>query len=229
MAKTPKPRVVRSSGTPRDRVSSGEWPVLRACWRLGEEAPTAEIVREVQKDRIFSYRHIQSVLLRLVDKGYLRVEKRGPRRNVWTSTLDPAEVLEQEVRVFVNEVVGLEPGNIQLIHDVLDELLTHGPYVAFDEAGLPRELRVRLIALVDGFIDRKRDRWALAAALGLKPKALDQSPTLAGAISLVMAAGGDTISAAVKLLDAIEELLEEDEAEKASEISELRDQLLDLP
>jgi len=199
--------------------------VLRACWRLGPEAPTAAIVREVQKDKIFSYRHIQSVLLRLIDKGYLQVEKQGPRRNVWTSTYEPKDVLMQEFRVFVDEVAGLEPEHLEMLHDVLDELRTHGPFVAFDADGLPRDLRVRLVTLVDDFIDRKRDRWALAAALGLAPQALDQSPTLAGAISLVMAAGGDTMSAALKLLDAVEELLEDDEVEKAGEIAALRDQL----
>ncbi len=228
MAKLPKSRVVRSTRTPRERLSSGEWPILRACWRLGPGAPTAKIVREVQRDRIYSYRHIQSVLLRLRDKGYLRGEKTGPRRNVWTSVYDSKDVLMQEFRTFIDEVVGLEPENLEMLSEVLEELKTHGPFVAFDADGLPRDLRVRLINVVDGFIERKRDRWALAAALGVKPQSLDQSPTLAGAITLLMTAGGDTMSSALKLLEALEELLEEGEEDKAEEISALHRELQEL-
>ena len=229
MAKMPKPRVVHSSGTPRERLSPGEWPVLRACWRLGREAPTAEIVREVQTDSLYDYRYTQTVLRRLLAKGYVRVEKKRPRRNVWTPALSAREVLTQEVRIFVDQVVGLEPENLQLIRDVLDELEMQGPYAAFDEASLPRALRVRLITLVEGFIERKRDRWALAAALRLDHTALDQSPTLGRSISLLMSAGGDTVSAALALLGAIAELLEPSEAESARELDAIRRELEALP
>ena len=199
--------------------------MLRSCWRQGPAAPTAEIVRDLQQDTLVDYRYTQTILRRLVKKGYLQVERQSARRNVWTSTLAPREVLAQEVRIFVDLVVGLEPENIQLIRDALDELESLGPYVAFDENSLPRALRVQLIEFVEGVIERKPYRWALAAALGLDHKALDEFSTLARSISALMNTGGDTLSAALKLLNTIEELLESGEAEKLSELAAIRQEL----
>lgn len=188
-----------------------------------------EIAWELQKDTHYDYRYAQTILRRLVRKGYLKVEKQSPRRNVWTAVRLPEETLRDAMRFFINQVVGLEPENVQMLRDELEDLERHGPYGSFDASSLPRGLRVRLTALVEGFIGRKRDRWALAAALGLEHTALDQSPKLAGAISLLSAAGGGTITAALKVLDAIEDLLEDEEQEEAREISAIRRQLEALP
>ena len=50
MATTAGKQTIRPSEPQRERLSAGEWPVMRACWRLGPEPTTGEIVREVQRD-----------------------------------------------------------------------------------------------------------------------------------------------------------------------------------
>ncbi|MCP3962335.1 MAG: BlaI/MecI/CopY family transcriptional regulator [bacterium] len=225
MTTTTRPRAVQPPGTLPERPAAGEWPVLRACWRLGPEAAMNDIVLEVQRDAIVDYRYIQTMLKRLVGKGYLSVEKKGPRRNVWSAAIPADEVLAQEVRLFVDRVVGLEPGNIQVLYDALDDLRTTGPFEFVTETSLPRELRARLIAFLEGFLNRKPERWAIASVVGLAHDSLDGEPTLSRAIRLLVAAGGDTVEAARKIVDAAEELVADSEAAAKGELREIRQTL----
>lgn len=229
MATSETPRVVVSSETPQKRLSPAEWKVFRACQRCGAEASTADILRELKsKNDVYDYRTVQILLKRMEAKGYLRVEKPDSRSNVYTSIVPLKDVLAREVRFFLDQVIGLEPDNIQLVRDALDDLERYGPFVAFDESSLPSGLRPRLVAFVEDFIHLRRDRWALAAALRLEPAALDRHSSFAGALSLLVNAGGDTISAVIKLLDAIDQLLEPDDVAKARELSALKRELQSL-
>ena len=225
MTDTAKPRVVRSTGLPPEALTPCEWRVLRACFRLGPEARVAEIVGELHKDALVDYRYVQTLLARLVSKGYLEVEKRSPRISLYTAVHPAKDLLSQQVRIFLDYVIGLEPENIRLMREVLDDLESQGPYLAFDEASLPRDLRVRLLPLIDSFIRRKRNRWAVAGALGLSPADLDRFPALNRSVYLLKTAGGDTISAAVKVLDVIDELLEPEDEEMAQELAATREEL----
>ena len=61
-----------------------EMRVLRACWRCGPQATTKEIVNEVQQETLLDYRIIQTLLVRLSEKGYLRMENPSSRRRLFT-------------------------------------------------------------------------------------------------------------------------------------------------
>lgn len=229
MATTAKKQMIRSPEPRRERLSAGEWPVMRACWRLAPAPTTGEVVREVQQDLFLDYRYVQTMLRRIAAKGYLDPEKKGPRRIVWRPTASPEEALVQEMRHFVREVVGPQARHLELLREVIDEFEASGAFAGFDETSLPQELRVRLIDYVDAFLKRQTDRRTIAVALGLDATALDNTPTLAGAISLLTAAGGDTPSAALRLLDAVEDLLDADETQKAAQLQALRLELEALP
>ena len=228
MTSTAGKQKIRSSEPLRDRLSAGEWPVMRACWRLGPAPTTGEVVREVQQDLFLDYRYVQTMLRRIAAKGYLDPEKKGPRRIVWRPTASPEEALVQEMRHFVREIVGPQPRHLQLLREVIDEFEAAGAG-RFDEDSLPQDLRVRLIDYVDAFLKRQTDRRTIAVVLGLDATALDNTPTLAGAISLLTAAGGDTPSAALRLLAAVEELLDPEETRKVAQLKALRIELEALP
>ena len=229
MTSTAGKQKVRSSQPSRDRLSAGEWPVMRACWRLGPAPTTGEVVREVQQDQFLDYRYVQTMLRRIAAKGYLDPDKQGPRRIVWRPKVSPEDALLQEMRHFLREVVGPQPRHLQLMRQAMEEFEASGPFAGFDESSLPDDLRVRLIDYVDAFLKRQTDRRTIAVALGLDATALDHTPTLAGAISLLTAAGGDTPSAALRLLEAVEELLEPEETQKVARLKALRLELEAVP
>jgi len=56
-------------------LSPTEWTVMNICWRLGP-ATAREVHRQSLADRARDYRTVKTLLDRIVEKGYLRVEKR---------------------------------------------------------------------------------------------------------------------------------------------------------
>ncbi len=103
-------------------VDDDEWPLLRACSRLGPRSTTASILREVQRERILDYRPVLLLLRRLADKGYLEWEQETPRREVW-SLVDSAEkMIYGEVGRVLRQIVGSDRRYLWMARKVVKDL-----------------------------------------------------------------------------------------------------------
>ena len=86
---------------------------MRICWGLGR-ASVRQILREDLKKRTRDYRTILTFVGRMAAKGYLEVEKEG-NTNYYTPALPQAEGLQREIERFLDEVVGPERENLELV------------------------------------------------------------------------------------------------------------------
>jgi len=103
---------------PQERLSASEWQLMRICWRLSR-CTVREVLREDLKNHIRDYRTILTFMTRMVKKGWLTVEKEG-NKNSYTPAIAQKKALKEEIQRFLDEVVGSEPENRQLLKEVLD-------------------------------------------------------------------------------------------------------------
>ena len=102
---------------PKERLSPSEWEIMRICWRLGR-CTVREVLREDLKAHTRDYRTILTFMTRMANKGWLRVEKEG-NTNYYTPAVDEGQALEEEIRQFLDRVVGPEPENRELLKKIL--------------------------------------------------------------------------------------------------------------
>ena len=107
------------SPTPKERLSPAEWQLMRICWRLGR-ANVRQILREDLKTHIRDYRTILTFMTRMTKKGWLLVEKEG-NTNYYRPAVDQSQALEKEIHQFLDQVVGPEPENLDLVKEILAE------------------------------------------------------------------------------------------------------------
>lgn len=81
-------------------LSDSEMEIMRYVWDSGE-AVTTSILLEAFAHKGWKVQTVSTFLTRLVDKGALRVEKRG-KANVYFSALTEAEYYELEARHLVD-------------------------------------------------------------------------------------------------------------------------------
>ncbi len=108
------------SPTPKERLSPAEWQLMRICWRLGR-ANVRQVLREDLKTHIRDYRTILTFMTRMANKGWLDVEKEG-NTNYYIPAVEQSQALEEEIRQFLDHVVGPEPENREVLRKVLAEL-----------------------------------------------------------------------------------------------------------
>ena len=111
MAKQPKKTL------PKERLSPSEWEIMQICWRLGR-CTVREVLREDLKAHTRDYRTILTFMTRMANKGWLTVEKEG-NTNYYTPAVDEGQALEEEIRQFLDRVVGPEPENRELLKKIL--------------------------------------------------------------------------------------------------------------
>lgn len=61
----------------KKRISDTELEVMRAVWAIGEEASTTNIKQYLEADRAWTNGALQTILARLVDKGFLTARTEG--------------------------------------------------------------------------------------------------------------------------------------------------------
>ena len=105
--------------TPQERLSASEWQIMRICWRLGR-CTVRDVLREDLKTRTRDYRTILTFMTRMAKKGWLEVEKEG-NTNYYTPSAPKKEALIEEVRRFLEDVVGPEPEDRELLKRILSE------------------------------------------------------------------------------------------------------------
>jgi len=91
---------------------------MRICWHLGR-CRVREVLREDLKTHIRDYRTILTFMSRMARKGWLEVEKEG-NTNYYTPAIAQKKALKEEIHQFLDQVVGPEPENRQLLKEVLD-------------------------------------------------------------------------------------------------------------
>ncbi len=106
--------------TPKERLSPAEWQLMRICWRLGR-ANVRQVLREDLKTHIRDYRTILTFMTRMTNKGWLEVEKEG-NTNYYIPAVEQSQALEEEIRQFLDQVVGPEPENLDLLERILAEI-----------------------------------------------------------------------------------------------------------
>ena len=84
-------------------LSPTEWMVMNICWRLGP-ATGRDVHRESRADRERDYRTIKTLLDRIVEKGYLRVEKRDGT-NVYVPLAKRRPAVAAALEDFVDRVL----------------------------------------------------------------------------------------------------------------------------
>jgi predicted transcriptional regulator len=91
---------------------------MRICWQLGR-CTVREVLREDLKTHIRDYRTILTFMTRMTNKGWLKVEKEG-NTNYYTPAIVQQQALEEKIHQFLDQVVGRDPENRQLLKKVLD-------------------------------------------------------------------------------------------------------------
>ena len=102
----------------KERLSPAEWQLMRICWRLGR-ANVRQVLREDLKTHIRDYRTILTFMTRMANKGWLEVEKEG-NTNYYIPAVEQSQALEEEIRQFLDQVVGPEPENRELLKKILE-------------------------------------------------------------------------------------------------------------
>ena len=106
--------------TPQERLSPAEWQLMRICWRLGR-ANVRQVLREDLKTHIRDYRTILTFMTRMTKKGWLEVEKER-NTNYYIPAVEQSQALEEKIRQFLDQVVGPEPENLDLLERILAEI-----------------------------------------------------------------------------------------------------------
>ncbi len=99
------------------RLSRSEWELMRICWSL-RRATVRQVLVEDRKTHHRDYRTILTFMSRMARKGWLEVEKEG-NTNYYTPAIAQKKALKREIRRFLDEVVGPEAENRQLLEKIL--------------------------------------------------------------------------------------------------------------
>ncbi len=92
---------------------------MRICWRRGRST-VREVLQDSLRNTVRDYRTVLTLLTRVANKGYLKVEKEG-KTNYYTPAVPQQRALTGEIRRFLKEVVGPERENRELLRKLLDD------------------------------------------------------------------------------------------------------------
>ena len=86
----------------RPKLSDSELEIMKVIWAAGGLVTTAFLLKEFSESRRWKSQTINTFLTRLVDKGMLRVERKGVA-NWYTAVVSDNEYLGGETRAFLDE------------------------------------------------------------------------------------------------------------------------------
>lgn len=90
---------------PIRRLPDAELEVMQALWSCTPPASRADIASALQTVRPMAVTTLLTVLTRLGEKGFLRIEKQG-RRSCYTPLIDQKDYLAAQSHTFVQKVCG---------------------------------------------------------------------------------------------------------------------------
>jgi len=104
---------------PVKRLSPSEFEIMKACWTLGK-ATGREVCDEVLKHRVMDYTNVHVLLRRIAEKGYLEITMKDRKSKYYRPTVRERTVLKREIKRFLDEVVGHDEENRELLRQMLD-------------------------------------------------------------------------------------------------------------
>lgn len=101
------------------RLPDAELEVMRAIWQLSHPAQTGEIRTKLEENRPWNLSALQTLLTRLVGRGFLAVEKSGRQRS-YTPLVEQREYLAFENRPHLMGRRGILPGLVAALYESND-------------------------------------------------------------------------------------------------------------
>ena len=98
---------------------------MQACWRLGP-ATVREILNETLNNRVRDYRTIQTFLIRMERKGWLRVEKEG-NRNVYAPAVSSSVAITHEIEAFLQRIANSDDDALDLVAEAVSSWRRRSP------------------------------------------------------------------------------------------------------
>jgi predicted transcriptional regulator len=89
----------------RRELSAAEWELMRVVWDAGEALTVRDVLERAYPNEEKAYTTVQTIMNILVDKGFLRREKRGPL-NFYTSVVARDTVLRSSMRGVAQRMFG---------------------------------------------------------------------------------------------------------------------------
>lgn len=110
------------------RLPDAELEVMNAVWECAHPAARADIEAELNREHPMAATTVLTLLQRLADKGFLRMEKQG-RTNCYTPLIQKHDYLAAQSKRFVEKLCGGSMGAFAaalrdsgLTHQELEEL-----------------------------------------------------------------------------------------------------------
>lgn len=97
------------------KLPDGELEIMQAIWKCGIPAEKEEIFSHLNKDNPPALTTLLTILTRLCDKGYIRIEKHG-RRSRYIPLISQQEYLSIQSRSFLDRLC---EGRISLFANAL--------------------------------------------------------------------------------------------------------------
>lgn len=98
------------------RLPDAELCVMQAIWQLDTPARTGEIRKKLEESRLWNLSALQTLLTRLVGKGFLSVEMDGRQRS-YTPLVGQVEYLAFENRPYLTGHRGTLPGLVAALYE----------------------------------------------------------------------------------------------------------------
>ena len=84
-------------------LSKNEWTIMKLCWKQGKST-ARQIYENAINSRKWEYQTVKTMLDRLVDKGYLTMEKLGPL-NLYEPAVKRHQVVRRAIDTFAETVL----------------------------------------------------------------------------------------------------------------------------
>ena len=89
----------------KNRLPDGELEVMQALWSLEAPVPRGDLEEAMAKVRPLAQTTLLTLLTRLADKGFVRIEKQG-RSSVYTPLVSREDYQAKQSRRFVDQMFG---------------------------------------------------------------------------------------------------------------------------
>jgi len=87
------------------KLPDAELEIMKIIWHQGTEATSAQIMEGLEGQKEWAVTTVLNFLARLVDRGFLKVERKG-KINIYTVIIDENAYLEIESKSFLERLHG---------------------------------------------------------------------------------------------------------------------------